>query len=908
MKKYILTLIALATIVTESFTQVVSVWKNQKQKYSIESSTLDSLSFFCLPDPNAVAKYTVEAVDLGLPSGTLWASRNLGATKASESGTYYAWGETKTKKTYLQSNYKYYQTDHYTKYDADLTTLDLSDDAAHKLLGGTWRIPSEENWNELYNYCEASWSEIDGMKVLVFTGRNNNVIYIPIAGHIVDNGVINLNVEGEYWSSALTSKSEIVKSANLYNIEGKVYTRIVAFYKRYWGMPIRPVCTPNNSEETWGQNFFTGFWQSGKEIYNVNINKVDSISFHDYIPRIELDLEQKPEAIDLGLPSGLLWYSCNIGAQNAADAGGYYAWGETSEKSTYTWDTYKYGSSSKQTKYNKTDGKTILEANDDVATIELGSEYHTPTQAEWQELYDNCKREWVRCNGTLGYKMTGSNGNFIFLPAAGNRKDNDTNNVNAHGGYWSSSRIENNTTSAYVFYFNSQNFNTSFSNGRCHGFSIRPVMKPRTYLPMPDAVDLGLPSGLLWASFNLGATDSTQYGSYYAWGETDSKKSYSSSTYKYYDNELYTYTKYDENKTTLEAADDAATVCLGGNWRMPTMEDWEELFRYRQSLEVDTLSNGTIGYKLVGANGNSIFLPASGRCTSSSKDWVGKDGEYWSSELGKNRSDYAQYLNFDITGKYSLYSFNSYYRYEGRVIRPVMPKETTEPENPTPENPEPENPTPENPEPENPTPENPEPENSEPENIEIEISPMAVDLGLPSGLLWYSCNVGAEEATKTGSYYAWGETSEKSYYSWSTYEYGSSSSLSKYNETDGITTLEASDDVASIELGSGYRTPTITEWQELYDNCKREWVEYNGTLGYKMTGPNGKFIFLPAAGNRKDGDTNNLNAHGSYWSSSRRKDKADSALVFYFHSTNFNTSFSNDRCHGFSIRPVHSAE
>ena len=124
--------------------------------------------------------------------------------------------------------------------------------------------------------------------------------------------------------------------------------------------------------------------------------------------------------VDLGLPSGLLWAETNVGAFAPYADGDYYAWGETETKSSYSWDTYKWGSST--TKYNSSDGKTTLEASDDVATVKWGKECRMPSPAEFQELYNKCDWTWKSSyNGASGYLVTGPSGQTIFLPASGGR-------------------------------------------------------------------------------------------------------------------------------------------------------------------------------------------------------------------------------------------------------------------------------------------------------------------------------------------------------------------------------------------------------------------------------------------------------------------------------------------------------
>ena len=191
-----------------------------------------------------------------------------------------------------------------------------------------------------------------------------------------------------------------------------------------------------------------------------------------------------------------------------------------------------------------------------------------------------------------------------------------------------------------------------------------------------------------------------------------------------------------------------------------------------------------------------------------------------------------------------------------------------------------------------------------------------VDLGLPSGLLWYSCNLGATGPEGYGYYYAWGETQPKSIYDWSTYRYcnGDIVNLTKYcNDsgyghngfTDGNTTLEAMDDVATHDLKNDARIPRKEEWQELLDHTTSKWEVQNGVYGRRFMGENGNALFLPAAGSYSDGELSGEGEIGNYWSASLCEDFPNSALYFYFYAGSQFVGASG-RSNGLSIRPVRS--
>ena len=159
---------------------------------------------------------------------------------------------------------------------------------------------------------------------------------------------------------------------------------------------------------------------------------------HPGLPSYE---EPEPEAIDLGLPSGVKWASFNVGARAPEGYGGLYAWGETDAKLHYSWDTYKWGNDRRHmTKYSRdVDNKDFLDLEDDPANVHWGGDWRMPTREEQQELMDNCSWELTNLKGTSGYKVTGSNGNSIFLPLAGVKGGSSIVNRDLYGYYWSTS-------------------------------------------------------------------------------------------------------------------------------------------------------------------------------------------------------------------------------------------------------------------------------------------------------------------------------------------------------------------------------------------------------------------------------------------------------------------------------------
>ena len=178
-----------------------------------------------------------------------------------------------------------------------------------------------------------------------------------------------------------------------------------------------------------------------------------------------------------------------------------------------------------------------------------------------------------------------------------------------------------------------------------------------------------------------------------------------------------------------------------------------------------------------------------------------------------------------------------------------------------------------------------------------------VDLGL--SVKWATCNVGANKPEEYGDYFAWGETTEKgTYYKDNCPTYGlTKSELQSQGYIDSEGNLTPKYDAARANWGGNWRMPTKTEMQELKDRCTWTWTTQNGVNGYKVKGPNGNSIFLPAAGCRHDGWFINVGSRGFYWSSTPRESGSNSAYYLYFDSSHHRV---NDyyRYYGLSVRPV----
>jgi len=172
--------------------------------------------------------------------------------------------------------------------------------------------------------------------------------------------------------------------------------------------------------------------------------------------------------VDLGLPSGLKWATCNVGASKPEDYGNYYAWGETSTKSEYTYDN----SICRQQMPDISGNATY-----DAARANWGGTWRMPTKAEMEELRDNCTWTWTAQSGINGYKVTGPNGNSIFLPAAGDYENESRHSIGTCVYYWGSTPAKDNSMSAFRIEDESgSHSNCNVDTGhRFHGHSVRPV-------------------------------------------------------------------------------------------------------------------------------------------------------------------------------------------------------------------------------------------------------------------------------------------------------------------------------------------------------------------------------------------------------------------------------------------------
>ena len=219
--------------------------------------------------------------------------------------------------------------------------------------------------------------------------------------------------------------------------------------------------------------------------YDGKVSITDVVTLIDYLLTGTWDPETPPdthEYVDLGLPSGTLWATCNVGADNPEDYGDYFAWGEFEPKTTYSWSTYKWcnGSYTTLMKYcyssifGTVDNKTELDPEDDAAHVNWGENWRMPTYDQLNELKNKCTWKWTTQNGMKGRLVTGPNGNTLFLPAGGYRYDNSIKSAGSAGYYWSRTLSSGLPREADDLSFGSGAVNLQ-AQDRYYGYLVRPV-------------------------------------------------------------------------------------------------------------------------------------------------------------------------------------------------------------------------------------------------------------------------------------------------------------------------------------------------------------------------------------------------------------------------------------------------
>lgn len=660
--------------------------------------------------------------------------------------------------------------------------------------------------------------------------------------------------------------------------------------------------------------------------------------------------------VDLGLKSGLMWATCNIGAEKPEECGNLYAWGYVEPLNSYIdWPDYKFFRAHEEwgdrfflTKYTLSDDAAYtgiadnlsqLLPEDDAAIVNWGKGWRMPTKDDYDEIISKCSWEWVEdykgtgVNGLVGISEV--NGNTIFFPYVAPFTPYSVFHL-----YWSSSHVGAHPASknAYGVGVKGEKFDQLYgidANLYSAG-SVRAVVKsnpPQTYMIvhfkkecsdeegtdkflMDDVVnvrfeldkelnypvsgkvdgyeyvDLDLPSGTKWATMNIGANQPDGSGHYYSWGEVGTKEVYSKSEFSlsgdYY--KLQNNGVLDLNGK-LSASYDAANQNWSENWRMPTIDEFDELIENCNWKW--TTFNGVVGYKVISKeNCKWIFLPASNGQTDKGSVSSDVKGFYWTSQMPQRSTtvDKASFsLVFDEEEKYLHSNYNS--SYYGLTVRPVvgnasvtiaktfsvkfldMDGDIIESQKVDEGN--------SAVAPEVPVVcgykfkgwdksfENVKSDlivNAVYDELDVEVvdGHEFVDLGLPSGTKWAKYNIGATKSDILGEAYSWG--------------YGTKGNnifdLEDKGGLDSNGDLIPSYDIATQLWGENCKMPTKADFEELLAYCDWEWTTMYGEKGYKVSskssasdGCNCIFFPTPYTGYGLIGEEN-YDYLGGYWSSS----------------------------------------
>ncbi len=380
------------------------------------------------------------------------------------------------------------------------------------------------------------------------------------------------------------------------------------------------------------------------------------------------------EHVDLGLPSGTLWAKCNLGAEKESDFGLYYQWGDTQgysgvDEHQFNWSDYKLRMSGNLTKYSENDTKLILENEDDPIFVATKGKLKTPTKELLQELIDHTNHEWTTIDAVEGMKFINKKDDtkYIFIPAAGGCSNGSHIAVGSWGNVWSASRDESYVNYAWGMGFVADAVGVDYHNNRCIGYSVRGVTVPQaeTFDEIDDTddgqpVDLGLPSGTLWAKCNLGAKKETDFGLYYQWGDVEGHSltdgyDVSWGTYKY----KFIPTKYSvvDDLIALQNEDDAVFVATEGQMIIPTKYQLEELVA--NTNHEWTSINGVNGMKFSNKNDSDkyIFIPAGGCRLNEETDGISKWGVLWSACRHMECDAAAENFSFNSKDMIVLFNF-----------------------------------------------------------------------------------------------------------------------------------------------------------------------------------------------------------------------------------------------------------
>ena len=854
-----------------------------------------------------------DAIDLGLPSGKLWASFNLGATSPEESGAYYAWGETVPKPYYDWSTYIWcngsYKT--ITKYNSSSSNgivdgkryLDPEDDAASAILGPDWHMPTMSDVAELRTYCNWTWSNLNGVNgYYVESKSNGNRIFIPASGRYRYNAIEGANTEGHYFCNYRDYSSEnyILSdiSTLLFTSSAVIPVNQASSFShgsRTYGLPLRPVRNATTTEAS----------SVTVTPSSLTLNRGESYQLYATVYPTSLNDKR------------VTWSSDNVAVATVDASGLLTAMGAGTANITATAIAGGVSSSCVVTVFNLTESVSINHSAVDLVcgeSIRLEAnvlpEDATNKEITWES--DNMSVATVDIEGVVKGISPGSAIITVKTVDSGQK-------------------------------------------ATCRVTVISELHK----------VDMGLPSGTLWGDFNLGAYSPSGLGNAYSWGDISPKNS-QTYTDKWFKGGYIKY-NLEDHLEILELEDDAAAAVYGDLWHIPTLYEQLELLNPDYCNWSAEELDGVHGYRVTSRiNGASIFMPDDYYWTSSLNPSTRLNGYYdcsYACELKVSESggsavtdNYRIEIGSDGTVSWQP-DGGAPFRSVGHRVRPVygIRNETVAVQ-------------PERIESEiqsislevgknvkchaiiyptwsyarqnivwsssdasvaTITPDGfltginkgdcvitastPDGVITKGYNVYVErsMTPVAVDLGLPSGTKWAAFNLFATSPEEYGSYFAWGDTSpNNNRFIWDTYLWWSPTEQllrkycthSTYGPVDNLTELEPGDDAARHYFGDKWRIPNEADFMEMVANCTKRYDSIGDVIGVRYTSKiNGNSIFLPAAGVMVDRTLVGAGVNVYFVTSTLSYDPRE--MTCYILSGS-GSSYPY-RCYGYPIRPVY---
>ena len=831
-------------------------------------------------------------VDLGL--SVMWATSNVGATTPQQPGDLVAWGETTTKDVFDWSTYRWYNLADtmITKYCVssrygyvdNIVVLDSIDDiAAH--MGGAWRMPTDEQWDELRTRCKWYWSYQNGINGYKVVADNGNSIFLPAAGYRTDTTTLDIDKEGHYWSSHLhVDFSTYARGVYFTN------TDVNAFYNgRYCGQSVRPVhdtilsqpipdpCLVVKVNDTLSINMMCvegGTFTKGK---GENAHEVTLSDY--YISECELTQAQW-EAVMGEIPhngfyhiekygdnypmSGISLMECQafVDKLNAmtdmhfripTEAEWEYAARGGKKSRGYT-----YAGSNDIDEVAIYAGTVRLDENGEVIYAPEPVMTRKPNELGIYDMSGNLA-EWVNdWNGAYMhnlYPQINPSGNMVSgsqSPHAATENCPSTNSHTVHyvGGCWTQAAYQ--CEVAHKFNLN------ILPTRKLNGVGLRLVLsdeEPFKMVYVDDTTRIVL-RPVKGGTFMMGQGENAHevtLSDYYM-----SECEVTQHLWKAVMGNIPTGNKnpsHPVGQVTYADCQDFITKLnnlTGLYFQLPTEAEWE--------------------YAAMGGNKSHGYI-YSGSNTIDDVAWYDQNSENTLHNVGAKQPN--ELGIYDMSGNawewcadyHGKYTAENQINPQGpaagtdRVLRSGSFRTTADrctnkhrqardadyPDshisfrlvlhNTVPVSPEPE----------------------------------YVDLGL--SVKWATFNLGATSPEDYGDYFAWGETEPKEEYTWANYKWcdGTDTHITKYNTSDGKITLELEDDAAHVNWGSNWRMPSKDELKELIDSCQWERATLNDVVGNKITGPNGNSIFIPAAGsyNSFDDQLNSAGTSGWLYSSTK---------------------------------------